>query len=209
MSYANSSKCAMTVNTPVIQRFKGRAFVNLPNGLRLQVLPDISYVPTCQKHQSAAFIDDRGTLLVWDDDPKDIIERAARLERELLHLIWAGDLASFAALDREEEKFSKMMKSTVTSADGSECSISDISSDIEAGNAKTAPEKRKTPVLLPCCVMFTVCLTVLTLGSGYRRMAVELAYDGSYTRFALVVVFPLAAWLSLVSCSVLLRDTRL
>lgn len=190
-------RVAMTVNTPVIKRFKGRSFVSLPNGLRLQVLPDISYLPHCQKHQSAAYIDDRGTLIVWDDDPRDIVERAARLERELLHLIWQGDLASFAVIDNE--KYDKMMKSTVTSAAVSECSISDTSSDLEAGAATTkAPStKRKTPLLLPCLVLVTVFLTVLSLGTGYRRMAIELAYDGSYMRFVLIVIFPLAVWISL------------
>ena len=67
----------MTVNTRVIKLFlhsNDKAYVPLKGGLRLQVLPDISYLPRCQKHQFAAFIADRGLLIVWDDEPRHLLD---------------------------------------------------------------------------------------------------------------------------------------
>lgn len=165
--------------------------MSLPNGLRLQVLPDISFLPGCQKHQSAAFIDDRGVLIVWDDDPVDIIERAAKLERELLGLIWQGESACLDVVDE------KLGKGGFGSPSISECSSSEMSSDLEAAT-RAAPKERKTPLLYPIMVCATLALGILCLGTGYRRIAIEIAYDGSFTRCALVVLLPISLWLSLV-----------
>ena len=81
----------MTVNTRVIKLFlhnNDKPFVPLKKGLRLQVLPDISYLPRCQKHQFAAFIADRGILVVWDDEPKHLLDRAAKIKQALMEMIW-------------------------------------------------------------------------------------------------------------------------
>ena len=67
----------MTVNTRVIKILLHLpticTYVEIQPGLRLQVLPDMSYLPRCQKHQFAAFIADRGILVVWEDEPKKLL----------------------------------------------------------------------------------------------------------------------------------------
>ncbi|KAK4978475.1 hypothetical protein LTR66_010567 [Elasticomyces elasticus] len=63
---ALNMRVVMTVNTKVIKLFlRGNTdpYVPLGDGLRLQVLPSMAYLPGCQKHQSAAFIADRGILV--------------------------------------------------------------------------------------------------------------------------------------------------
>lgn len=94
----------MTVSTPVIKRFSTRSVVALPGGQHVQVLPSIEYLPKCQKYQSAAFISDRGMLVIWNDDPTAIIEQAQRMERDLLAMIWRADAGD--DLPAKSKKFS-------------------------------------------------------------------------------------------------------
>jgi hypothetical protein len=41
--------------------------IPLKNGLRVQVLPNMSVLPYARKAQSAAFVAAEGLLVVWDD----------------------------------------------------------------------------------------------------------------------------------------------
>jgi hypothetical protein len=59
----------MTMKTSVIQTFlrsSNLSFVRLSDGLRLQVIPDISFLSRCQKHHFAAFIQDPGIVAEWN-----------------------------------------------------------------------------------------------------------------------------------------------
>jgi hypothetical protein len=81
----------MTLSTRVIKIFLrdlDKPYVPLPGGLRLQVLPNLEYLPGCQKHQFAAFIEDRGILIVWADNPRHLLERAAHIEKQLMQVTW-------------------------------------------------------------------------------------------------------------------------
>lgn len=60
----------MTLRTPIIEEFSQRETVSLKNGQEIQVLEDLSYLPKCQKYQCAAFIQDRGMLIVWFVSPR-------------------------------------------------------------------------------------------------------------------------------------------
>ena len=69
----------MTVNTRVIKLILATndlPYVELTPGLRLQVIPSMSDLSICQKHQSAAFVAKEQLLIVWEDDPKRLLERA-------------------------------------------------------------------------------------------------------------------------------------
>ncbi|THZ35155.1 hypothetical protein D6C90_07453 [Aureobasidium pullulans] len=84
-------KSAMTVNTRLIRLLiqgSDQSSIPISGKLRLQVLPDVSYLSRCAKHQSAAFIADRGILVVWDDQPENLISRAQALEKSIMDMIW-------------------------------------------------------------------------------------------------------------------------
>src|SRR6266480_592378 len=96
----------MTINTRVIRILlynNTQPFIEIKNGLHLQVLPSLSHLPRCQKHQFAAFIADRGILVVWDDDPKKILGRAERLENTLIKMIW-GKQSLYPDEDEKKEE---------------------------------------------------------------------------------------------------------
>lgn len=173
----------MTVNTRVIKLFlhnNDRSYVPLKNGLRLQVLPDISYLPRCQKHQFAAFIADRGLLVVWDDEPRHLLDRAHKIEKSLMEMIWDDN----SSIDEKKEG-----SVAVNEVDGSESGA-----DLEANGS----EKPRSIVLWQAILCAaTLALSILCLGLGVRQLAIQTAVDKSYIRMALIVVLPLQFWVGL------------
>ncbi|KAF2726281.1 hypothetical protein K431DRAFT_213796 [Polychaeton citri CBS 116435] len=177
-------RCAMTVNTRVIKLFlhnNDKPFIPLKHGLRLQVLPDMSYLPRCQKHHFAAFIADRGLLVVWDDEPRHILDRAARIEQALMEMIW----------DEKHEDDDEKKEATTEVA---EVASIDEEGDVEMG---TIEPERPIVFVQPLVVALTLIMVIAALGSGWRLIAIELAVDGSYTRIAFIACLLPQIWLSL------------
>ncbi|KAK5727507.1 hypothetical protein LTR15_003403 [Elasticomyces elasticus] len=175
-------RAAMTVNTRVIKLFlhsNDRPYVPLKGGLRLQVLPDMSYLPRCQKHQFAAFVADRGILVVWDDEPKHLLDRAMKIEKALMEMIWDD-----GSDDGDEKK------------DNGSVMVREVGSeeDVELG---TVEKPRPIVFMMPITSAFTLGLTVLAVGSGWRLIALETFVDSNYIRIAFALCIPLQIWLAL------------
>lgn len=64
------------------------AFVPLRDGLRLPILPDVTYLPSCRKDHFSALIRDRAILVVWEDEPKELLTRAVDIEDQLMAMMW-------------------------------------------------------------------------------------------------------------------------
>jgi len=159
-------------------------YVEIEPGLRIQVLPDISYLPRCQKHQFAAFIADRGMLIVWDDEPKKIIGRTERLEKALMKMIW-GNKSAYPEEADESKKAPQV-----------EVAVHELDGDVEG----RLPEKDRRIVLYtPTTVAITLALVVAALGGGWRQVAIELYVDQGWMRLAFILILPLQVWLALVS----------
>ena len=176
-------RVAMTVNTRVIKLFltkNEKSYVPLKEGLRLQVLPDVSYLPRCQKHQFAAFIADRGVLVVWDDEPRHILDRAQKIEKALMEMIWDNGSEG----DDDEKDGSSMNANDRAMGDGV----------VERG---TFEQPRRIFMLMPILSAATLFLTVLAIGAGYRLIAIETMVDMNYMRMAFVFAIPAQCWLAL------------
>lgn len=65
--------------------------IPLQGGLKLQVLQRITDLSRCQKHHFAAFVIEPPVLVVWEDDPNNIISRVDRLESDIVSLVWKVD----------------------------------------------------------------------------------------------------------------------
>lgn len=174
----------MTVNTRVIKLFlhnNDKPFVPMPGGLRLQVLPDMTYLPRCQKHQFSAFIADRGLLVVWDDEPRHLLARAQNIESALMEMIWGQEDSSEDGEDGEK-------KTTVN--------VDEIDSDDDI--ERQDPRKiRPIRLIMPTMSGLTIALSIAAIGSGWRGIAQEIAIDGDYNRLCFVVLFVPQIWLSL------------
>jgi len=180
----------MTVDTPVTRRFIGSNIISLPGGLRLQILPDLSYLPNCQKHQCAAFISDRAQLVVWDDDPKNILERVAKLEADLLSIIWNDDGDD----DSISEKKDPFTDSTEIS-DASSIAPSSTDGDVEA--LTEGVSKNKISFIQPVVSAIAIGACFFFVFSSFEVIIQNILLDGSYTRLAFVAMVPFLLWISL------------
>lgn len=156
-------------------------FIEIKEGLHLQVLPTMSHLPRCQKHQFAAFIADRGILVVWDDDPKKILGRAERLENTLIKMIW-GKQSMYP--DEDEKKEETNVEVT----------------EVDADPEDPAAEKPRQVVLWQAIFSgFTVTLAITALGLGWRQIIFETMTDHFYLRFLFALAVIPQFWLALVS----------
>lgn len=182
----------MTVNTRVIKLFlrqQSAAYIPLADGLRLQILPNVTYLPRCQKHQFAAFIYDSSLLIVWDDDPKHLLERANNIEDQLMSMIWReeGDLGESVNIQIGKDPSLRRMEPSeaVDAADAAKT---------EAAVSAT----RRAVLMQPLLTAATLVLIFAAIGSGWREIAIELVVDKSWVRLAFLAVVPLQIWLALV-----------
>ncbi|ESZ96506.1 hypothetical protein SBOR_3128 [Sclerotinia borealis F-4128] len=187
---AMNVKSAMTVNTRMIKTFLDHQhadYIPLSNNLRLQVLPTTEDLIRCKKHHFGAFIQDQKILVVWADEPKQLIDRVEIIESSLLEMIWAEDEAAV------DEKKDGVHLSTCNLGSGA---------DVEAGNGLN--EKRPTLLMNPLMVGATLCLLIAALGLGWKKIALQIAVDGKFARLALLVVTPFQIFVSLFFMQVII-----
>jgi hypothetical protein len=175
----------MTVNSRIIRTFlqwaPGATDVPLMNGLRVQILPSVDDLPKARKNQFAAFLAAEALLVVWDDEPTNIMNRAAAIEDELMELVWkTGDA-------QEEEENSEKKKGPA---------VVEIEIDEESG--EYLPEKRPTNIQNSVLVGFTLVIIIVLLGLGFRQVAVEILVDRGYARLAFLLLIPVQIFFTLV-----------
>ena len=173
----------MTVSTPVIQVILeniNQPSVPLADGLRVQVLPDMSYLPTCKKHQSAAFIADCAVMVVWDDDPYSLLERVESLVAQTLSHIWGRGVEN----ETKNEK------------DGIAVNVDELS-DIQDLEHQEIEPSRPLVLVQAFITAFCLALAISAIGVGWGKIAQEINIDGSYLRVALAACVPLQIWAGL------------
>jgi hypothetical protein len=188
-------RCAMTVNTPVVRALLGSicsqtnlGFVPLPDGLQVQILPTMTGLPRGQRHHFAAFIEDARLLVVWDDDPEQLLVRARDLEQRFIEIIWGKGEKEEEEDDvaADEKKAKAPMQSTHE--------LGLTPEEVEEALAKDArPVKLQSAFM----VALTMMLSITCLGLGWRALAYQCAVDGTYIRLALIAVGPVQFFLSM------------
>lgn len=174
----------MTVNSRVIRTFLNwsphAVDVPLRSGLRVQILPTIENLPRARKHQFAAFIASEGLLVVWDDEPSKLVDRAKMIEEELMELVWQTGMV--AEDDEKEGKKGPM--------------VQEIMIDEESG--EPVPELRPTHLQNTVLVAMTLIIVILMLGMGFRQVTIELLVDHSFMRLAFLALTPVQIFFTLV-----------
>lgn len=167
----------MTVTTPVIQKYLEHHphATEVPSGkdLRTQVVATYSDLRRAKVHQYAAFVTSQKVLVVWDDQPLSLEERAGDILANLTMMVWGAGLDSVDVDDDAGEK------------------------EEEVDQAK--PGKRKINLINAVLVGMTLCFIGILFGAGWRALAVECAIDGHYLRLALILLAPVHLFFSLVS----------
>ncbi|KAF2683165.1 hypothetical protein K458DRAFT_341123 [Lentithecium fluviatile CBS 122367] len=174
-------RVAMTVNTRVIKlilEHNELSYVQIREGLRLQVVPDVEALPYCHKHQSAAFVAAQQYLVVWEDDPKKLLERAQFIQDSLMKLIW-GKESTLPTTPGEKEP------------DVNEFEWESIDQDDKV--------EKKRPVMLIQAFLTagTLALVLTALGTGWRNIAVEMKEDPRWIRLAFIGCIIPQFWLGL------------
>jgi hypothetical protein len=179
----------MTVNSRVIKTFLAwspdAVDVPLMNGLRVQILPTVDDIPRARKHQFAAFIASEALLVVWDDDPSHLVERAKSIEAELMQLVWQTGEAT----DEDDTNEKKAPR------------VTEYEVDQESG--EVIPEKRATNLMNTILVGVTLIIVVTMLGAAWRALAIEVMVDKGFLRLAFVLLTPVQVFFTLVRPSCL------
>jgi hypothetical protein len=177
---------ALTVNSRVIQTFiewsPDATDVPLGNGLRIQVLPCVDDLPKARKNQCAAFLAAESLLVVWDDDPTKVVERATTIEDELMDLVWKAGEAADTEQASDSEKSPPVLETEV---------------DVETCEATLL--QRPTNIINAVQVAFTIVLIMTMLGLGYKQLAFQILVDKGYLRLAFIAMTPVLIFFSLAS----------
>ena len=190
---------AMTMKTAVIQTFlrsSNLPYVPLSDGLRLQVIPDITFLSRCQKHHFAAFVQDPGMLVVWDDDPEHITDRAEQIEQHLVGMIWRSEVMKEGSADYKTALSNASFTGGRSTPTIMAKEVFDDTSDQER---QYSDKPRRILLFQPILMAIVGALDILTIGIGWRKIAIELKVDHNYLRCVLAVVVPLQIWLGWVS----------
>ncbi|KAL5606605.1 hypothetical protein BROUX41_003003 [Berkeleyomyces rouxiae] len=170
--------CGMTVNTRWVHtlmsviklRYQVTDSIPLRDNMQLQVLANIQQLPYSQKHHFAAFIVEPPMLVVWDDEPDNIMRRVRQIENDIMSLMWKD-----------------------TEVDEEEASMDENELDLESAG----PEKRTIPLVRACIVSLSLCLAIVCMAFGWRKLGLQIMLDGDYTRLALLVVCPAQFFISM------------
>lgn len=155
--------------------------VPLVNGIRVQILPTVYHLPHTRKHQFAALLASDALLLVWDDDPSTLVERAEALESELIELV---------------DRSSSLQKSADMTEEKQELNVTDYDNIKESGEIN--PEGRPTQLMNTVLVAFSLIIIMMLLGLGFRSVAVEVAVDKGYVRLVFLALTPVQVFFTLV-----------
>lgn len=182
---AMNVRCAMTIKTTLTAtlletiRNAQLRFVPMTGGLRIQVLRSMDDLPGCQLHHFAAFIEEEQMLVVWEDDPEDLIKRVDQIEGSFVKGIW--DIG-----EDDPDATENLQDWDDGPLDGE---------DTEA----CEPQKRTVKLLSAIATSVTLCLAMVCVAFGWRKLAIEIATDGHWMRIGLAVLFPVQMYISLVS----------
>ncbi|KAG9776334.1 hypothetical protein KCU88_g4878, partial [Aureobasidium melanogenum] len=186
-------KVAMTVKTSAIKTFLKEyhlPFVPFHHGQQLHVIENISALSFCKRHHYAAFVRSQGMLVVWDESPTDVIDRAERIERYLVNMLWDMDSSDddFDIPVGDEKKALEGPKVTETAKENS-------TESSDADEEEVWDKPRKTVIYQAFLVACVSIITIFCLSIGWRQIATEIMIDHSYTRLAILAAAPLQLWL--------------
>jgi hypothetical protein len=183
---ADDQQCAMTVNSKIIHLILSRTnlpYVQIQSGKRLQIVPDFGALAYCQKNQSAAFIRSHEVLVVWEDDPKKLLDRAQGLQDAIVMMVWGNEVA-FAT----EKAISKSVGKEVSEHDAY---LDDFDSSEEG--------PRKLRVWQAIYTSTAILMLTVAIGSGWREIGIQQVQAPNWLRLLFLITLAPHVWLSLVS----------
>lgn len=181
----------MTLNSRLIKTYMQCApegsEVPLKNGLHIQLVSTMKALAWCNKAQCAAFVVSEGLLIIWEDDAVNLIDRAKKIENELMELIWS---INDKDAEEKEDTLEKRRPRVVP-----------IACDEETGKI-TLPE-RPVHIINSLLVTLTIFLIMVALGAAMRQIAKQTHIDGFWFRTALAALTPITVFFTVFFVQVL------
>lgn len=159
-----------------IERMRDQSTIKIQYGRHLQVVRDLESLPYCSRNQSAAFVTSPPMLVVWEDDPKSLLELAQSIETALVKIMWGGSLIH--ADDDEKDM------------DGDADSFLDL---------EHKAEYRRVELFQAIYTSMGILMLISAIGSGWRQVAIEQVQEPNWLRLLFLLTIPGQVWLSLVS----------
>lgn len=176
----------MTVKSRVICTIIERLSSNetgipIRDNQRIQIVDNFLELSRARKHQFAAFVRAERLLVVWDDDPSNLVQRIESIEADLLRVIWR--LRDLENSDEEKEAL-----------------LSPGASSLALDEEKLLfEEKRPTRYYYSIMCAFSLCLLTVLFGRRMQSIFQQVAILGRYSSLAFIVITPIMAILTLVS----------
>ncbi|KAK5090282.1 hypothetical protein LTR05_000454 [Lithohypha guttulata] len=178
---------AMTVRSRTIETLLASSLgvqdIPLQAGLRMQVVQNMADLAKARTAQCGAFIADLGLLVVWDDDPNNLINRATDIEEQTREIIWQMNEA-------DQDEFHDTMYNNKMMAMDDEAQVA-------------APQERPTHLLNTILVAFCLIIVIVLIGLAARSLATEIAVDKSYIRLAVLALIPVQVFFTLFFAQVI------
>ncbi|KAK7526800.1 glycosyl transferase family group 2-domain-containing protein [Phyllosticta citriasiana] len=168
-------QAALTVKSKVVSTYIERATdseIPIKDGLRIQIIPTVEELVYARKHQYAAFIASESMLVVWDDNPPNLPNRAESIQSDLLK----------SALDSYEHGLRE--KGPI---------VAEEEVDAEAGTEKPRPTMYYNTILTG----FSLCLLVVLSGLGWATIAKEVLLLRRYASLAFLAMIPIDWFLAM------------
>ncbi|KAH8691764.1 glycosyl transferase family group 2-domain-containing protein [Phaeosphaeriaceae sp. PMI808] len=144
------------------------------------LIRELNALPHCQKNQSAAFIASHETLVVWEDDPVRLLNRAQGIQDSLVKMIWGSELSQ-----SEEASHGENIAFDVSKLDPAP----------DQGDRRESP--RRIILWQATYTSVAVCMLIAAIGSGYRKIAIQQLHEPNWFRLFFIAALPGQVWLSL------------
>ncbi|KAJ4386581.1 hypothetical protein N0V93_009479 [Gnomoniopsis smithogilvyi] len=176
-------QCAMTVGSRVIKAYlqlspNNTNFVAFTNDQRIQMVSTMAELRFCRPAQCAAFVVDDRLLVVWDDDVRHLVDRAAKIEQELMDLVWDAG--------KEAEPKPKLFTSKGTREI---TRVKLIKTDEETG--KGALPKRGIKYMNTILVSMTLVAMQGSICAAIRHIVMGTHLDSYWPRLGLMTLLPI------------------
>lgn len=176
--------------TLLLEHRNGRDYIPVRADLRIQVFDGFNDLRRVKIHQCAAFIARENMLVVWDDEPKNLLKRAHKLVDDLCELVWNDPDIFF---DEVDSKLPTIDVLSVVSSQDSPGEEEPNPIDIEVHTDSARPYMVYNAVY----VSITIAAVLVFIGFGLKTIIVEAMGDKTYIRFALILMIPIQVFFSL------------
>lgn len=177
-------QCAMTVSSRVIKSYLEWApdttDVPLTDGQRIQMVPTVADLVHARKAQCAAFISEDGLLVVWDDNAMNILQRATKIEQELMKLVWSTN---------EGDGDGEVKRINTTEGRNIKRVEAKYGTDLETGGFLVP--QRPVHVMNSFLISITILIVTCSIGAAVRSIVDECRWDGFWPRVSLLAMVPL------------------